>query len=122
MSADPLVEAFARKSPATFARALGKGTPEEAAGLIQDLPGPLAVRVAAALSPGLFAAVAAFDLNILRGWLEHSDVDSAVAFASRLPREKSLALVEALENASLKRRLGRALRYPEHCVGSRLTG
>lgn len=122
MSADPLIEAFARKSPATFAQALAKGTPEEAAALIQALPGELAARVAAALSPVLFSTVAALDLDVLRGWLERSSVDTAVAFASRLPREKSLALVEALENPSLKRRLGRALRYPEHCVGARLTG
>jgi Mg/Co/Ni transporter MgtE len=122
LSADPLVVAFARKSPAAFAQALGRGSPEEASALVQELPKELAMRVAAALPPGHFPSIATLELDILIGWLERSDADTGVAFVSRLPREKGLALVEALENPSLRRRLGRALRYPEHCVGARLTG
>ncbi len=121
MKADPLLEAFARKSPVAFAQALGRGSPEEAAALIQDLPGELAIRVAGTLTPHHFSAVAALDLGILLRWLERSGVDAGVAFVSRLSREQGLTLLEALENPSLKRRLGRALRYPEHCVGARLS-
>lgn len=121
MKADPLVVAFARKSPAAFAQALSRGTPEEATELIEDLPGELAVRVSAALSPGHFTAIANLNLDVLANWLERTDVDTGVAFVSRLPRDRGLTLVEALKNPSLKRRLGRALRYPEHCIGARLS-
>jgi len=122
VSTDPLIEDFARQSPDSFARSLTQGTPDEISALLADLPPALAIRVAAALPPSRFGTIAALDLDVLLGWLEQADVDTGVAFITRLPRGRGLALVDALENVSLKRRLGRALRYPEHCVGARLTG
>jgi Mg/Co/Ni transporter MgtE len=122
VNTDPLIEDFARQSPAGFARSLANGAPDEISALLRDLTPELAIRVAAALPPSRFGAVAAMDLDVLLGWLERSDVDTGVTFVTRLPRGRGLALVDALQNPSLKRRLGRAMRYPEHCVGARLTG
>jgi Mg/Co/Ni transporter MgtE len=122
VKADPIIEDFARRFPAAFTLHLANGTPQEALSILEALPASLAVRIAAALPPSRFGAIAELDSARLVGWLEQADLDTGVAFVGRLPRQQGLQLIDALKNQKLKRRLGRALRYPSHCVGAWVAG
>lgn len=122
MSLDVLTESFARNFPDEFARQLARGSQPEVFEVLDALPPELGVPVAQRLPPGRFSALIADDDARLKGWLEKADVDDAVAFVGRMPRNQALGLVETLENRGLRRRLLRALRFPPHCVGALMSG
>ena len=121
MTADPIVEDFARRFPDPFAQSLAKRSPEETVPVLESLPAALAARIAVALPPSRFGPVTMLDSARLLEWLEQADVHTGIALITRLGRTRGLELVDALENQSLKRRLARAVRYPPHCVGARTT-
>jgi Mg/Co/Ni transporter MgtE len=119
---DVIIEDFAKQLPAQFAAELARGAPDEVVDVLAGLPPNLAIVVATVLPPSRFTAITAGESVRLREWLEAADVDTAIAFAARLPRDRCLELVNSLEDRSLQRQLLRVLRYPPHCVGAVVAG
>ena len=118
---DVLTKDFARQFPAEFALTLGAGSIEEILQVLGSLPEALVVPVATRLPHSRFMELSALEPNRLRAWLAATDLDQALMFIGRLPRSQAVTLIEGVEDPKLKRRLMRAIRYPEHCVGALMT-
>lgn len=118
---DVLTNDFARQFPAEFAAALGGESTETVLDVLGSLPEALVIPVAARLSQSGFTEVAKVDESRLRSWLASTETDQALLFVGRMNRQQAVALIEGVDNPKLKRRLLRAIRYPEHCVGAVMT-
>lgn len=115
---DPLNLDFAKRHPDTFATVLGRAEAEEIDKVVLALPVNLRAAVAARLPSVHVARLLQGDDNDAAEWLARAEFEDAVGLLSRLPRERRLALVNALENPDRKRRLLRLQQYPGHSVGA----
>lgn len=115
---DPLSADFAKKHPDSFARILGKGSAEDIVAVLGKLPPDVAAsivsRLPASRVSGLLASGQAAEVR----WLTHAPLNDAVALLSRIPREKSLAIVNKVRNRERRRRLLQFLKYPAHSLGA----
>jgi Mg/Co/Ni transporter MgtE len=118
MASDPLLSDFARTHTDEFAAVLARGERSELVDVLQSLPAPLAVAVAARLPQQRLSELDAAERERLAGWLGEADFDDAAALVGRLPREAGLALVAAVADPQRQHRLAQFLHFPEHCVGA----
>lgn len=116
--ADALTTGFASRHPDAFARVLGRARSDEILVALGSLPDDLRARVVSRLPGPRLLEIIDVDAQVSVDWLKSASHDDAIAMLSRLPRERRLALVNALSDRSRKLRLLRQLRYPAHCVGS----
>lgn len=112
---------FARKFPDKFARLLGRGDHSEITQVLKRLPGPVAASVVARLPASRIDLLLGAGASDAAHWLEDAPFNDAVALLSRIPRERSLVLVNSLKNRERRRRLLQYLRYPAHSVGALVT-
>ena len=115
---DALTEDFARQFPGEFAATLGTETAGVALEVLENLPASLVIPIAARLPQSHFLEFSLRDAGRLRDGLAVTEMDQALMFVGRMSRHKAVALIEGVENPKLARRLMRAIRYPEHCVGA----
>lgn len=113
-----LTEDFALKFPAGAAHVLSQGGAADVAMILNALSPNAASRLAAKLSTQLLLALISQRLADPVAWLANASVDDATAILGRLPREHSLATVNALTNQRQRRRLLRYLNFPPHSVGA----
>jgi Mg/Co/Ni transporter MgtE len=86
--------------------------------VLGNLPASLVIPIAARLPQSHFVEFLLRDAGLLRDWLAATEIDQALMFVGRMSRHQAIALIEGVENPKLARRLMRAIRYPEHCVGA----
>jgi len=119
MSEDDLLNAdFARKHPDMFARILGRGEPAEIADVLQSMPRALSASIASRLPASRISALLASGDDVEARWLADAPLDDAKTLLSRIPRERSLALVNSLSDRTRQRKLLQHLNYPSHSVGA----
>lgn len=115
---DPLTSDFARKHPDTFARILAHGDQTEIVNVLERLPSSLASSIVSRLPSPLADAIVASDQESAERWLADAPYGDAVGLLGRVPRERSLAMVNSLADRERRRRLLRFLKYPAHSVGA----
>ncbi len=118
---DVLNADFARKYPDKFARLLGRGDGNEIAQVLKKLPRPVAASVVARLPASRIDLLLGAGVTDAAHWLADAPFNDAVALLSRIPRERSLVLVNSLKNRERRRRLLQYLKYPAHSVGALVT-
>ena len=118
---DVLNADFARKYPDKFARLLGRGDGNEIAQVLEKLPRPIAASVVARLPASRIDILLGAGESDAAEWLADAPFNDAIALLSRIPRERSLALVNSLKNRERRRRLLQYLKYPAHSVGALVT-
>lgn len=112
---------FARKHPDKFARLLGRGDANEIAQVLEKLPRPIAASVVSRLPASRIDLLLSAGEADAAHWLTDAPFNDAVALLSRIPRERSLVLVNSLKNRERRRRLLQYLKYPAHSVGALVT-
>ena len=115
---DVLNADFARKYPDKFARILGRGDGTEISQVLRKLPRPVAASVVARLPASRIDLLLGEGESDAGLWLADAPFNDAVALLSRIPRERSLVLVNSLKNRERRRRLLQYLKYPAHSVGA----
>ncbi len=118
---DVLNADFARKYPDKFARLLGRGDGNEISKVLKKLPRPVAASVVARLPASRMDLLLGADESEAAHWLADATFNDAVALLSRIPRERSLVLVNSLKHRERRRRLLQYLKYPAHSVGALVT-
>lgn len=112
---------FARKHPDDFARILGRGETREIADVLLSLPAATAASIASRLSASRVRAILAAETRVENDWLRAASLDDAKTLLSRMPREHSLTMVNAIEDRNRRRKLQQHLNYPAHSVGALVT-
>ena len=115
---DALSLAFASRDPEAFARTLNQGRKSEILGILNSMPSANAAAVAARLPVKRLGELLASGKVDAGAWLAAAGLDDAVKLAGRMPRERSLALINSLDDARRRSRLLQYLKYPAHSVGS----
>ncbi|MDX1517611.1 MAG: hypothetical protein R3288_12280 [Woeseiaceae bacterium] len=118
---DVLNADFARKYPDKFARLLGRGDGTEISQVLKKLPRPVAASVVARLPASRIDLLLGAGESDAAQWLADAQFNDAVALLSRIPRERSLVLVNSLKHRERRRRLLQYLKYPAHSVGALVT-
>ena len=118
---DVLNADFARKHPDKFARLLGRGDGKEIAQVLRKLPRPVAASVVARLPASRIDLLLGAEGLDAAHWLTDASFNDALALLSRIPRERSLVLVNSLKHREWRRRLLQYLKYPAHSVGALVT-
>lgn len=112
---------FARKHPDKFARLLGRGDANEISQVLNKLPKPVAASIVSRLPASRIDLLLSTGEADAGHWLADAPFNDAVALLSRIPRERSLVLVNSLKNRERRRRLLQYLKYPAHSVGALVT-
>lgn len=112
---------FARKYPDKFARLLGRGEAAEITQVLKKLPKPLAASIVSRLPASRIDLLLGTGAADAGRWLADAPFNDAVALLSRIPRERSLVLVNSLQHRERRRRLLQYLKYPAHSVGALVT-
>ena len=112
---------FARKHPDLFARSLGRGEAEEIAAVLEALPIAVAASIVSRLPASKVQALQALDQQLDEKWLANAPVEDAKTLLSRMPRERSLMLVNSLTSRKRRHRLLQYLNYPAHSIGALVT-
>lgn len=115
---DPLNTDFAKRHPDAFAKILAKGNVDEIAALLGKLPPDAAASIVARLPASRVNMLLASGHAAETRWLSNAPLKDAVTLLSRIPRERSLALVNSVRNRERRRRLLQFLKYPSHSVGA----
>lgn len=115
---DQLTLTYARSFPDEFAVEASSAPRAELLSLLRSLPTELAVAIIARLSVNAFRDVCTELKTQLGGWLNGAGFDDNVALLIRLPRKEQSALVAAVTDHGLRRRLRQFLNFPAHSVGS----
>lgn len=118
---DVLNADFARKYPDKFARLLGRGDANEITQVLERLPKSVAASVVSRLPASRIDLLLGTGEIDAGHWLADAPFNDAVALLSRIPRERSLVLVNSLTNRERRRRLLQYLKYPAHSVGALVT-
>lgn len=118
---DVLNADFARKYPDKFARLLGRGDGNEISEVLKKLPRPVAASVVARLPASRIDLLLGAAEPDAAHWLADAPFNDAVALLSRIPRERSLVLVNSLKHRERRRRLLQYLKYPPHSIGALVT-
>lgn len=115
---DRLTLAYAREFPDEFAAEVSAAPRAELIDLLQTLPANVAIAVVARLSVSAFRDTCTELKNLLSNWLNDAGFDDSVALLVRLPRSEQSALVSAVADRKIRRRLRQFLNFPVHSVGS----
>ena len=115
---DALSLAFARRDPEAFARTLNQGKSGEILDILNGMPPGSAAAVAARMQVQRLGELLATGKVDAGEWLTVADLEDAVKLAGRLPRDRSLALINSLDDAERRSRLLQYLKYPAHSVGA----
>ena len=115
---DPLLIDLAKHDALAFSQLLRRGSDDEVLDVLRQLPADLAASVGVHLPIARLAQLVNLRPEVFSEWLEAAALDDAVALLARLPRDRGVALVKALENGERKGRLRQIQQYPKHCVGA----
>lgn len=115
---DLLTTDFARKHPEAFARILGRGETAEIAAILESMPAATSASIASRLPASRISALLISGDNVAGRWLANATLDDAKTLLSRIPRERSLTLVNSIADRTRQRKLLQYLHYPAHSVGA----
>lgn len=112
---------YARLYPAAFAGELAQGEAAEIASVLSGLAADVAARVAARLPAALIGELTEPQhVQVISALLQDAPLNDAIALLAKIPRQRTLTLVNALRTKR-RTRLLQYLNYPPYSVGASLS-